>query len=229
MIKKRVTQASSPTATPIIILPSPQTTPKPSLIIAPNPRPMTDQENLVEIARKFIGVTDQGPEPFGYSKVLQFLLSVDKAPYKGEPWCAAFVFYCLEQTGRKHDLHKSPSAMDMWSNSPRKLVLDRPEIGAIAVWNFNHTHSGHCGIVSSVNDEYDVFTSIEGNTSKTEKYPGEPVVRNGGYVAEKIRHINPPPSTMVLMGFLRPWTLVLVPDLASDSRTVLQPLGAKRS
>ena len=175
---------------------------------------MTDQEELVDIARTFLGTNDQGKEPFIYSKVFQFLLTVDKSPYKGEPWCAAFLFYCLDKCKRKYDLYKSPSVMDMWSNSPKNLLVDHPEVGSVAVWNFNHTHAGHCGIVSSVNQEYGVFTSIEGNTSQTEKYPGEPVVRNGGYVAEKIRHINPQPSTMVLMGFLRPWRVVLVPDPA---------------
>lgn len=172
---------------------------------------MTDQELLVETATKLIGVHKPNP------KIFQFLLSVIEHPIGNEPWCAAFVFYCLSKIARKTDLFKSPSVAELWYGSSKDLRITTPEVGSISIWSFAD-RTGHCGIVTDINVNQGIFHTIEGNTSSLPKpFVGinEPIVRDGGFVAAKTRHLHPPPGPMNLVGFLRPWRISLVPDASS--------------
>lgn len=126
----------------------------------------------------------------------------------GDPWCAAFVHYCISQVdmiGQSLDQkdissghHKSASCVMTFNKSQERYKGQTPQEGSLIVWRKKNTMLGHIGIVSRVYNTGSVET-IEGNTS-----PMHNINREGDGVYIKQRSINNEPN-FVLMGFIYPW------------------------
>lgn len=110
----------------------------------------------------------------------------DTAPsYQGQPWCADYVTWCIEQVVGKENAAKllghypyvyCPTGVAMakaqgrWSGTPSK--------GAVVIFCNSSGTASHTGIVYAYDDNY-VYTR-EGNTSA-----GSTVIANGGAVCKK--------------------------------------------
>lgn len=105
--------------------------------------------------------------------------------YQGQPWCADYVTWCVEQVVGKENAAKLfghypyvycptgvavAKAQGRWSNTPSK--------GAVIIFCNSSGTASHTGIVYAYDDNY-VYTN-EGNTSA-----GSTVIANGGAVCKK--------------------------------------------
>ena len=152
-------------------------------------------ELLIAEASKWIGVREKGANRG--ADVEAFQKAVDGVA-QGEPWCAAFLFFCLDRIGGT-DLFKSEHCLTVWNQSQRDLRLVSPERGAIVIWRRQGTTSGHAGIVKEVVSCIRMRT-IEGNTG-----PGSELIREGDGVYEKTRPTIRGTGKLELVGFLWPW------------------------
>ncbi len=73
----------------------------------------------LDAAEAKIGVREEPPGSNAGPEVEKFLASVGLG--KGNPWCAAFVYWCVDQAARKqgvsNPLPKTGSVMDMWNRA----------------------------------------------------------------------------------------------------------------
>ncbi|MDO5397217.1 MAG: CHAP domain-containing protein [bacterium] len=103
-----------------------------------------------------------------------------KPEFQGQPWCAAFVTWCLfkafGQCMAKKLLRHYPYVYCPTMASLFTLNAN-PKKGDIVIFYRNGTFK-HTGIVTSVSGDY--FTTIEGNTSG-----GSTIIANGGGVCRK--------------------------------------------
>jgi|GEM_PF-1912335 len=161
---------------------------------------------LVAEASHWVGVrekgSNRGPEVEAFQK------AVDGRAV-GEPWCLAFVFYCIEAVDKAVDgpetwLFKTEHVMTCWNRTlmPARIQALDVRSGDLIIWqhfkNGKPTAMGHAGIVARVLSP-GKFETIEGNTSD-----GRSVVREGDGVHRRVRGINDS-GTMRVKGFLRPW------------------------
>lgn len=169
---------------------------------------------LVLEASRWIGVSEVGGENKG-QLVEIFQRAADNKASR-EPWCLSFVQYCVKHvdmivnevqqaTMPGHELFVTEHCMTMWNETPRECRLEKPEIGALILWQYwrdeKPTAAGHVGIIKKILDEDHVLT-IEGNTSD----PSDEVVREGDGVFSKRRRIRANVGSMRVKGFLAPWT-----------------------
>lgn len=153
---------------------------------------------LTNQAALYLGVHEEGGNNRG-SMVEDFQRSLGGAAV-GQPWCAAFVDYCLKQVESLYQipttLKLSELVMALWTDN-RKARRTGPKPGYLALWRHRGSYTGHTGIV--VDCSYDVFHTIEGNTSS-----GDPNERDGDGVYRKA-HIMNPTGGLELLGFLDPY------------------------
>lgn len=163
---------------------------------------MNLKQKLIEEAKKYIGVTEQGDN--AGKMVEEFQKAVDgKAQH--ESWCCAFVMYCLskveQENGFSSILPKTEHCLTLWNNSPKECKSEMPKVGHLVVWQFykegKPTSNGHIGIVTSVDGMR--IKTIEGNTG-----PSSAVERNGDGVYAKDRSIKGS-ETMKIVGYLNPF------------------------
>lgn len=115
----------------------------------------------------------------------------DTAPqYQGQPWCADFVTWILEESFGKENARKLlrhypyiyvPTLMSLFTRNAN------PEIGDIVCF-YRNGEFAHTGIVVSVDGDY--FETIEGNTSGASG-----IVANGGGVCKKGYYNSQLPGT----------------------------------
>ena len=122
-----------------------------------------------------VGVSEEPPGSNGGEAVERFLKSVGLAP--GHPWCASFVYWCVEQaaekTGQSNCLPRTGGVMEMWRRS-QKAGLPcvtaaeahaQPGLvtsGMVFVMDFGQGH-GHTGFVKGLAGGR--LSTIEGNSS----------------------------------------------------------------
>lgn len=113
------------------------------------------------------GVTE-APGSQTNPRISQYLESVGFPPGRSDdtPWCAAFVCWCLENSG---DAAATAAASSVKNSSYAKSWLDLPEklpepkVGAIAIkQSHSRDISGHVGFVSSINHDGSI-TLLAGN------------------------------------------------------------------
>ena len=169
-------------------------------------------------------VTEQGRQhtdslvcPKALSQVVEMFQAAVDGKASGEPWCMAFVQFCIKMTDGIFDeifqrtdhgrsrLKLSESVMDVWKNAPEELRQKEPQIGSLIAWQYYQngepTWKGHVGVVVDIG-EGGAIKTVEGNTSSSDK-----VEREGDGVFLKTRFWNAKPinSTMICKGFLKPW------------------------
>jgi hypothetical protein len=170
-------------------------------------------EDLIVEASRWIGVIEEGGDNSG--KVIElFQKTIDNKAVK-EPWCCAFVQYCVREVDKayekKHEgpnegtvLYPTEHCLTLWNKTPKIHRLIKPEIGCLILWQyFKHgepTTNGHIGIITKLVELNKILT-VEGNTG-----PGKFIQREGDGVYEKERFWRSPyTSTMHVLGFLRCW------------------------
>lgn len=156
-------------------------------------------QKLIEVARQFVGVREQGGPNRG-PLVEEFQKAVDGVA-AGEPWCMAFVQYCVQKveaaTGKPAHIFRSEHCQTVWRQTKADFRFHEPLPGDIVIWRMGLSFNGHTGIVCKVVGS-SIFT-IEGNTGA-----GLGVVREGDGVYERVRSLHGDGSMKVL-GFIRPW------------------------
>lgn len=135
-----------------------------------------------------------------------------KPDYQGQPWCAAFVSWCMMKafgldTAKKLLKHwpyvYCPTMADLFT------LNSNPKVGDIVIFYRNGVFA-HTGIVIKVSG--DRFWTVEGNTSG-----GSTIIANGGGVCQKSYYNSNLPGTK----FCTPnYSLVKDTTPVSDSDTV---------
>lgn len=135
-----------------------------------------------------------------------------KPDYQGQPWCAAFVSWCMMKA---FGLDAAKKLLKHWPYvyCPTMAVLftlnSNPKVGDVVIFYRNGTFT-HTGIVIKVSG--DRFWTVEGNTSG-----GSTIIANGGGVCQKNYYNSNLPGTK----FCTPnYSLVKNATSVSDSDTV---------
>ena len=170
---------------------------------------MDKHQELVELAKSLVGIEEEGGDNKG-EWVERFQREIDGKAV-GEPWCAGFVQFCINEIDRRFDaqvnmsqkdthnkIYRSELCYDIWHKTPVDCRLMTPIPGCIVVWNYNGTKKGHCGIVIEINDKRVV--TIEGNTSDSKH-----IEREGDGIFLKKRDIWKTTGKMRTLGYLNPW------------------------
>lgn len=162
------------------------------------------KSRLVEVAQSFVGTKEatgnnDGPQVEAFQKAVD-----GKA--QGEPWCMAFVQFCVQQVDRESAIEwdrdylaDTESCLIAWNKSPDEARSFAPGPGKIVIWaKDDGSGKGHTGIVTSVNDD-GTLNTVEGNTSSG---TGDPRDGDGVYA----RRRDPVKmGSLVVLGYLDPW------------------------
>lgn len=150
---------------------------------------MTDAEQVIGIAKSYIGVTES---PKNSNNVIfntwYYGREVSGGAY---PWCMAFVQFVFAKAGMPLP-YKTASCSGLlnWYKKNRPAqVHDTPEVGDIVIYDWGHT-----GIVTALSTS--MIRAVEGNTSST-------VIgsqSNGGGVYERYR------SKKKVSAYIRPYS-----------------------
>lgn len=166
---------------------------------------MTSQKNLnlelMNECAKWIGTKEDKTKGDNKGKEVEMFQKAVDGVAAGEPWCCAFIQFCIKQIEEKHKIeclvYKSEHCMTVFRNSSPKVVKV-PQPGDLIVWRMGNTAAGHIGIITKILPNGRVET-IEGNTSDSTS-----VDRNGDGVFAKNRSLTGSDS-MRVMGFIRPF------------------------
>lgn len=139
-------------------------------------------EQVIKIAASEVGVEEQGGNNRG-KRVEEYLHSVGLGP--GDPWCAAFVAWCLREAGVKLGTDGWPRTgycptIETWAKS-NKCLSRTPRRGDVFLL-LDSEGPYHTGFVSEVNSDGTVDT-IEGNTNRGGSADGDGVFRRKRYVS----------------------------------------------
>lgn len=156
---------------------------------------------VVDEATRWVGVHEQKGSPGAAVNV--FRKATDGVA-EGEPWCAAFVQYCVSAVALRYgvdiSLYPSELCYNIWHNTPEQYRLDTPVPGSIIIWNYPGTVKGHTGVVLRKLSDPNMIKTIEGNT----KDPRSGADKNIRGVFPKIRCTKDSES-MVVLGYLNPF------------------------
>lgn len=157
---------------------------------------MTVIESALQIAAKEhdvyhvkeVGGANRGP------RVEEYLHSVGLGP--GNPWCAAFVNWCLRQAGFLGGPMSGAGAVRYWSKwaNDRGRLLSGGKFakrGDLFCW-LNANGTGHIGFVCETKVVAGVWwiRTIEGNSNENGSREGDRVVRKWRMVTSKYRFIK---------------------------------------
>jgi hypothetical protein len=143
-------------------------------------------ESAVNLALSYNGVHEEGGNNRG-PEVEMFLRSMGLQP--GDPWCAAFLCFCISHAakalGVTPKFQLGSSVYKLWTRNP-SLQLSAPEANSVFLINHGLSKSGqrigHTGFVITPTDEYDLMTTMEGNTDSAGS-------RSGGQCMRRTRNI----------------------------------------
>lgn len=89
-------------------------------------------------------------------------------------WCAAFVYWCYNQTGTPNPLVKTGGVLRHWGEASKALRVTDPQPGDIFIMDFGKG-LGHTGIVEKVDATF-IYT-VEGNSNDSGSREGIEVTR----------------------------------------------------
>lgn len=176
-------------------------------------------DKLIQIAKNEIGYLEKASNSqldsktanAGENNYTKYWRDI-KPDYQGQPWCAAFVSWCMMKafgldTAKKLLKHwpyvYCPTMADLFT------LNSNPKAGDIVIFKHNGEFT-HTGIVIKVSG--DRFWTVEGNTSG-----GSTIIANGGGVCQKSYYNSNLPGTK----FCTPnYSLVKDTTPVSDSDTV---------
>ncbi len=144
--------------------------------------------------------------------------------FQGEPWCAAFVSWCMMQAFGKE---KTEQLLRHWPfvYCPTLASLaDKhatPQKGDIVLFFRNGVYA-HTGIVTEVTEAG--FTTIEGNTSN-----GSEVIPNGGGVCKKSYRIEQVPGVRFIRPEYEKICARIPDDVNNEEENSTQELGDNSS
>lgn len=141
----------------------------------------------LECAVKQIGVSERPPGSNRGDEVEEFLAAV-RVP-AGNPWCAAFVYWCADQAagelGMTNSLPRTGGVLDMWRRAKRDGLSCVPAgqaaaqpslVSAGMIFVIDHGHGkGHTGFVEGV--ENGRLVTVEGNSNDGGSRDGTGVFR----------------------------------------------------
>lgn len=157
-------------------------------------------DDLVKEATNWVGLKEKKGSP---SSIINVFRRANDGVAEGEPWCAAFVQYCVSSVANRNNLEISLAASELcynlWHNTPKRCRLKGPVPGSIIIWNYPGTQRGHTGIVHSVMPD-GLINTIEGNTGD----PREGADKSFRGVFPKIRS-SKGSEGMVVLGYINPF------------------------
>ena len=169
--------------------------------------PWIRRQLLLNEAKRWIGIQEVGGNNRG--QLVDIFLKTTGLP-AGNPWCMAFVQFCIDHVDDMATLlnpktaitgiFKSDHCMTVWQETPFALKGSIPLPGSVVIWEKRGSSSGHTGIVTSSDPNTATFKTIEGNTSPA----AGTVEREGDGVYAK-SHTLRGGATMDLVGFIYPW------------------------
>lgn len=171
-------------------------------------------DKLIQIAKNEIGYLEKASNSqldsktanAGENNYTKYWRDI-KPDYQGQPWCAAFVSWCMTKT---FGLDTAKKLLKHWPYVYCPTMADlftlnsNPKVGDIVIFYRNGTFT-HTGIVIKVSG--DRFWTVEGNTSG-----GSTIIANGGGVCQKSYYNSNLPGTK----FCTP-NYSLVKNTTSDS------------
>ena len=151
-----------------------------------------------------VGIREKGGNNKG-REVELFQKTIGRS--EGEAWCMGFVQSCIAYVERKISvasrIYPSEHCMTVWVRSPKILrVKFHPLPGAICIWNYIGSQSGHTGIVKVADAISRKMILVEGNTEAG--IIGGKVERDGGgaYITNRSMDGS---GKMKVVGFLKPF------------------------
>lgn len=180
---------------------------------------MSAIDKLIQIAKNEIGYLEKASNSqldsktanAGENNYTKYWRDI-KPDYQGQPWCAAFVSWCMMKA---FGLDTAKKLLKHWPYVYCPTMADlftlnaNPKIGDIVIFKRNGEFA-HTGIVIKVSG--DRFWTVEGNTSG-----GSTIIANGGGVCQKSYYNSNLPGTK----FCTPnYSLVKDTTPVSDSDTV---------
>jgi hypothetical protein len=160
----------------------------------------------LEWANHFVGTLEE-PKDSNRGKVIDEIQS--SMGYKGVQYCALFAQYVYKRACSALNIpYPFPSTASSqtlfeWASKAKFAETDFSKLrsGDIIIWRKLKLWQGHVGIVKSVDFAKQSFTTIEGNTSSTEKGSQ----RDGGGIFERVRYMKKQDftvDTFYLRGFI---------------------------
>ena len=164
---------------------------------------------LVHEAKRWLCFTERGGDNKG--EVVEMFQRVVDNKSVGEPWCMAFVQYCIEQVDQcmdailsetlpKSGVEKSEHCLTTYWHTPKEYKKKVPKPGRIAIWRHGKSANGHAGIVVQLEKSEPYMWTVEGNTGPARGT----IEREGDGVYLKRRHIKGS-GNMTIVGFIEPW------------------------
>lgn len=144
-----------------------------------------------------------------------------KPDYQGQPWCAAFVSWCIMKA---FGLDIAKKLLKHWPYVYCPTMADlftlnaNPQVGDVVIF-YRSGQFAHTGIVTKVSG--DQFWTIEGNTSG-----GSTIIENGGGVCKKSYYNSNLPGTK----FCRPdYSIVKASNTGSGTSTATTDTEKKQN
>lgn len=137
-------------------------------------------ELIVFEAKRWLNVVERGGNNRG--EIIQMFQKAADNRANGEPWCAAFVYYCVDMTRQllwhlsyrvDRVLPQTEHCLTMWRMTPPEFKAQNPSLGHVVIWQLGSSMNGHCGIV--IGSDKDHFFTIEGNTGSGDQREGDGV------------------------------------------------------
>jgi hypothetical protein len=168
----------------------------------------TRMRALAWFARQWVGFKEEGGQNKG--QVVELFQRAVDGKAQGEPWCAAFLQFCVMRvddlfeemtmvSAVRSRLYRSELCMDLVRYTPEDCRVTEPVPGAVVVWSKLQgglpSAQGHCGIVHGIYDGGVV--TVEGNTGMGDQ-------REGDGVSFKRRARGDIPG-FVRLAWLAPW------------------------
>ena len=134
--------------------------------------------SVLMVASHEVGVHEQGGNNHG-PRVEEYLASVGLGA--GNPWCAAFVAWCLQQAGvRGWPMTGDTWSLEDWARA-RGCLMAEPQAGDVFLLLGADGRPVHTGLVERVVG--DQVATIEGNTGMASDTDGDGVARKARPVA----------------------------------------------
>lgn len=148
----------------------------------PRPSGKPTGHRVIDTALRYVGPIEKGNNDG--PAVRKFLRHVGLPP--GNPWCAAFVSYCLDAANAKLPTIRTALATGFLRGkyiSAKKVYMGFATVprGSIFVMRYGDTWKGHTGLV--ISSKGSELWTIEGNTSSGRK--GSQRDGNGAWIRQR--------------------------------------------